>query len=263
MKALLTSLLIFVSSLVGSAQILNADSYGSKVDSVHSFKGLFDIGFNIQQQVNLIFSFNTRIDLSYYYKQSLFVLVGKFGLFRSGSKNILNGGFAHTRLRFLKDNWIHPEFFGQYQLDGIRGMEQRVLGGGNLRFILKEYDKGHLHLGVGVMYEYERWNYSAVPSSVVIVDNTPVENHFVKLNLYLSFTQKIKEIAYFQVTAYFQARPDSYFISPRVSLNGAITFNITKHIHFSVRYNLFYDALPPVPIDELYYSFLNKLTFTF
>jgi len=263
MKVLLTGLLILIASVTLSAQLLNADSYGSKVDSVHHFKALFDIGLNIQKQVDVVFSFNTKVDLSYYYKESLFVLVGKFGLFRSGSENILNGGFAHSRIRLAKNNWIHPEFFGQYQLDGVRGMEQRTLGGGNLRFIIKEYDKGRLHTGIGVMYEYERWNYTGVPSSVVVLDKTPIENHFVKLNVYVSFTQKIKDIAKFQITAYFQARPDSYFISPRVALNGALTFNFTKHIHFSVRYNLFYDALPPVPIDQLYYSFINKLSFTF
>lgn len=263
MKIFSTFILITLLSGPLSAQILNADRFGAKLDSTTTFKALFDVGFTIQKQIDLIFSFDSKLDLSYYYKRSLFVLIGNFKLFRSGSTNILNGGFAHGRVRILKDNWVHPEFFGQYQLDGIRGMETRVLGGGNLRFILTEYDQGHLHLGLGAMYEFERWNYSAIPSSITIADETPIENHFIKLNCYLSFTQKIKELAYFQVTAYFQARPDSFIRYPRISLNGKMTFKFTKNIHFAIIYNLFYDALPPVPIDHLYFSFINKLTFSF
>lgn len=236
---------------------------GRGVDSTHAFKAAFNVGFTIQKQVDILYSFNTNIDMSYLHKQSLFVIVGNFNLFRSGSVNILNGGFAHTRARFFTNFWVHPEFFAQYQADGIRGMEQRVLGGGNLRFVIKEYDKGHLHTGVGVMYEYERWNYSAVPSKVLVSDRNPIDNHYVKLNVYLSFTQRIKEVAYFQITAYFQTRPDAYFIVPRVSVNGSMVFNITKHIKFSVNYNLFYDAKPVVPIDQLYFSVINTLGFVF
>ena len=263
MKTFFTLLIISSAIFNCSSQILNADSYGSKVDSTHHFKGLIDFSFTIQKQVDIILAFGSNADFSYYYKHSLFVVTGNFNLIRSGNQDLLNSGFAHTRIRFRKDNWVHPELFVQYQLDGVRGMEQRVLGGGNLRFILKEYKKGHLHLGLGVMYEYERWNYTAVPSTVLILDNTPVQNHYFKMNLYLSYTQKIKEIAYFQMATFFQARPDSYFVYPRLSVNGMITFNFTKHIHFSIRYDVFYDALPVVPIDNLYFSISNKLSFTF
>lgn len=249
--------------IVSNAQILNADRLGTKVDSVHTFKALFDIGFNIQKQVDIILSLDTKVDLSYYYKQSLFVLIGNFKLFRSGLVNILNGGYAHTRLRFAQHNWIHPEFFGQFQADQIRGMEQRGLGGGNLRFIIKEYDKGHLNFGLGLMYEYEHWNFSAVPSTIIILDKTPIHNHYIKLNAYLSYTQTIKELLTFQITAYFQSRPDSYFIAPRLSVTGSTTINFTKNISFAIFYNIYYDSAPPVPIDKLFFTITNKLVFTF
>jgi len=246
-----------------SAQILNADRFGGQLDSTTSFKALFDIGFSLQKQVDLLFSLDGKLDLSYFHKSTLFVLVGNFKLFRSGSTNLLNGGFAHARVRVLKKNWIHPEFFGQYQLDGILGMETRILGGGNLRFILTEDKKTHLHFGLGAMYEFERWNYSAIPSTFTITDDTPVLNHYIKLNCYLSYTQKIKDIADFQITAYFQARPDRFVLYPRISFNGKMTFKFTKNIHFAIVYNVYYDALPPVPIAPLYFSFINKLTFSF
>ena len=163
------------------------------------------------------------------------------------------------KLLFQKD------FFGQEEYDSqaMAYLERFAIGEKHHGFILKEYNKGHLHLGLGGMYEYERWNFTAVPSSVIVLDNTPVQNHYFKMNLYISYTQKIKEIVYFQMATFFQTRPDSYFIYPRLSVNGMITLNFTKHIHFSIRYDVFYDALPVVPIDNLYFSFTNKLSFTF
>lgn len=245
------------------AQILNADRYGDGVDSSKTFRGIFDIGFTLQKQTNLLFSLRTRLDLSYYHKKSLWVLIGNFKLFRSGSTNILNGGFAHARVRFAKDHWIHPECFAQYQQDGILGMENRILGGANLRFIIKEYDKGRLHYGLGAMYEFERWNYSGVPSSIVIPDRSPVDRHYIKLNTYFSITQEFFKIVHLQLTLYYQARPDRFIINPRIALNGNLTIKFSKHISFSVRYNVFYDALPVVPIEPLYFSFVNQLRFEF
>lgn len=263
MKFFYLFILICTLHVLAPAQILNADRYGAKVDSIQNFKVLFDIGFSIRKQVDLLFALDSKLDLSYYKKRSLFVCVGNFKLFRSGSTNILNGGYAHTRIRVLKDHWLHPEFFGQYQLDGVRGMENRVLGGSNLRFILTEYQKGHLHCGLGAMYEFERWNFNAVPSALRPAEWNPIEMHFIKLNVYISYTQRIQKIAYLQATAYFQTRPDAYFKHPRFSLNGKLSFQFTKNILFSVLYNLFYDDLPIVPIDKLYFSIVNKLTFSF
>ena len=83
-----------------------------------------------------------------------------------------------------------------------------------------------------------------------------------KINLYFSYSQKIKDVVQLQGILYFQSRPDSYFIRPRISTNLQVAFKITKYIKFSVSYNLTYDALPVVPIDHVYYSMVNTISFT-
>lgn len=253
--------LIVLNSQVSQAQILNADRLGSNVDSTNTFRGLFDFGMNINKQNDLIISFDTKLDLSYWFKRNVLMLVGKFNLFRTGSENLINGGYGHLRLRILHDHWIHPEIFAQYQQDGVRGMETRLLAGANTRYKVVEYDKGHVHLGFGAMYEFERWNYSGVPSNITIVDDTPIENHYVKLNLYASYLQKVGKVMTVQTIMYLQTRPDSQIIYPRFSGNVLLSFNITKHIQFSVKYSMFYDALPVVPVPNLNFAMVNKIRF--
>lgn len=246
-----------------SAQILNADRYEVSIDSLQPFKMLVDLGFSINKQNSLIFSLDSKLDLSYAKKQNLWVLVGQFKLFRSGSNNLLNGGFAHARSRFFRANWVHPECFVQYQADGIRGMELRLLAGSNLRFTLKEYEDGRFHAGLGAMYELEHWNYSGVPAERLPTQTTLLVNHFVKLNSYLSFTQTFQKLLTLQLTTYLQLRPDSFIRYPRFSVDGRLGILLGKHIQFTVQYSIFYDSLPVVPIDQLYFSVVNKLTFSF
>jgi len=254
-------LLLLGLPLSGNAQILNADQFASKVDSSQSFKALFDFSMNIRRPKTLVLSISTGLDMSYWYKKSLFILKGKFSFFRSGSNDFLNSGFAHLRVRLFSDFWVHPEFFGQYQTDWIRGMPNRILGGGNLRFRVVEQENTKLYLGLGYMYEYENWTYDGVPSSVVVIDDTPIHNHYTKINSYASFYQKIKDFAFFQMIVYFQARPDAFFVLPRASVQGILGFDISKHFRFSVHYNLTYDAAPPVPVTNWYYSIVNKISF--
>lgn len=257
-----TFLFLFKSSCT-QAQILNADRYEVTIDSTKPFKALLDIGFSINKQNTLLFSLDSKVDLSYARGQNLWVIVGQFKLFRSGSKNLLNGGFAHARSRFFRKNWIHPEVFAQYQLDGVRGMELRLLGGANARFTIKEYEDGRFHLGLGAMYELERWNYSGVPNDRLPSIIDPVINHFVKVNSYLSFSQKFNKLLLLQVTAYLQFRPDSFILYPRLSIDGSVGVILGKHVQFTVQYTIFHDSLPVVPIDQLFFTIVNKLTFSF
>lgn len=262
-KTLLYFVIFFYSFSIGNAQILNADGFGAPVDSGNALKGVIDLGMNINKQNSLILSFDTKADISYWFKNNVLITAGKFVLFRSGNKNLINTAFSHFRFRLRQDLWIHPEFFTQYQLDGVRGMKERFLLGGNLRFRLKEYDKGALFIGLGGMYEFEHWNYSGVPAHIIIADDTPVRNHFGKLNFYLSYRQKLGEWASWNSIFYFQSRLDSYFFSPRISSDAQITFKINKYLSFAVRYNVYFDALPPVPIFNWYYSVTNKIVFSF
>lgn len=141
-------------------------------------------------------------------------------------------------------------------------MKERYLIGSNARFKIFENTDGAFYTGIGLMYESEKWDYSGIRPDATPLRDT-IRNNFIKVNYYLSYKQKIKDHLSFNVVLYFQSRPDSYFFSPRVVSDARLNFKITKHISFSINYNINHDALPPVPIFNWYYSVINRIVFTF
>lgn len=244
------------------SQILHADGFGRPVDSTHHFKGAIDVGMSINKQSNVIVSFDAKGDLSYWHLNNVLITTNSYSLFRTGSKNLINGGFSHLRYRMHIQKKVQPEFFAQYQLDNIRGMKERLLGGSNLRFKLVENKNTAVFASLGAMYEFEKWDYSGIKPDATPKPDT-IRNRFIKLNSYVSYRQKFNDQVNLNLIFYFQSRPDSYFIVPRLSAEAHLNFKINKHIALAMHANIFYDAAPPVPIFNLYYTFVNRFIFTF
>jgi len=264
MKTLFKVLVLLCSlSAPAVAQILNTDGIGRPVDSTHVLNAAIDFGMALNKQNTMLLSFDSKADVSYLHLHNILIFVGNFSFLRSGTENLINGGFSHLRYRMSMDKVLQPEVFGQFQLDNIRGMKRRMLGGANMRFRILEKKDVSLFAAIGAMYEYEHWDYSGIKPGIVIVDNAPIDNHFIKMNTYISYRQKLGEWAQFSAILYFQTRPDSYFSVPRISSDAQLRFKISKHVGFSVSYNVFFDAAPPVPTYNWYYSVVNKIIFTF
>ena len=243
-------------------QILNTDGLGRPVDSTKVFNAMLDFGLTINKQNSLLIAMDTKAELSYWHKNSSLIFSSNFALFRTGSQNLLNGGYAHLRFRMRQNKLIQPEFSAQYQLDNIRGMKERILAGAKLRFRMIEKTKVSLFSAIGVMYEFEKWDYSGIRPEFSFIGDT-IYNHYIKVNSYVSYRQIINDFATLNVVVYYQARPDRYFILPRISFDAQLNFKFTKHISFAVKTNVFYDAAPPVPTYNLYYSVVNKIIFSF
>lgn len=250
-------------SVAAKAQILNADGFGTIVDSSNRWKGHIDFGMQLNKQTDLLISFDTRADVSHWWRGNVMMLAGKFALFRTGSQNLINGGYGHYRFRFQRDWRVHPECFAQYQLDGVRGMQERILAGSNLRWRILEGKKVYLFMGLGMMYEKEFWDYSGVEDTIFIPDDSPIRNQLLKMNSYLTYKHQIHEYADLYIVCYAQSPINSNFNTPRLSGDFRLNFNLNKHIGFSIRYTVNYDASPAVPINKLYYSMINKLVFRF
>lgn len=243
-------------------QILNTDGIGRPVDSSNVFNAMFDFGLTINKQNSLLIAMDTKAELSYWHKNNSLIFSSNFALFRTGSQNLLNGGYAHLRFRMRQNKLLQPEFSAQYQLDNIRGMKERILAGAKMRFRILDKTNISLFAALGAMYEFEKWDYSGIRPEFTFVADT-IFNHFIKVNSYISYRQVINNFATLNVVVYYQARLDRYFILPRVSFDAQMNFKFTKHISFAVKANVFYDAAPPVPIYNTYYSIVNKVIFSF
>ncbi len=243
-------------------QILNADALGKQVDSVHVLKGAVDFGLNFNRQNNLLISLDTRSDISYWYKNNLFVSQINYKLFMNGSKSLVNAGFAHLRYRMRLNKVYQPEFFFQYQLDNIRGMKERFLAGYNSRFNIFDKAKNAFYTGVGIMLEFEKWDYSGIKPDAAPSSDT-LKILYGKFNFYMSYRQVLSDVLTLNSVLYCQTRPDVFFVKPRLLLETHLNFKIIKNLSFAMHMNVFYDAAPPVPIYNWYYSFINRLIFTF
>ena len=245
------------------AQILNADEFGNEIDSTQHFFGDVAVGFSIDKKTETIYSLGADADLAYRFARNLAILAGAFEVLQTRDERLLNGGFVHHRYRFLYNKVVSPEIFGQYQYDNVRGLKERFLAGAGPRFRLQKDSLGSLYLGTGLMYEYEQWNHTAVDDELGIPDDREVINRFIKFTSYLSFTRQLGSKIALNTIIYYQARPDSYYDEPRLAGDAELKLKLTELLALSIVYNIIYDSNPPVPIEKVYYSLENKLSFQF
>ncbi|MEM6722542.1 MAG: DUF481 domain-containing protein [Bacteroidota bacterium] len=260
--------LLFLSG-ISQAQILNADRFGVKVDSSKRFAGDIQFNFNLNQQQTLITQFTTSGNLSYLAGRSLFILSNQQSFLRVDGTNALNIGFTHLRYRYRATSRFSPELFAQIQFEGLRGLQRRILAGGNLRFQVLEEKHIGLALGLGAMFEQEDWTDSDVSDGETVpygdhwCSSAPCQTNLVKVNQYLSLKWQIEESITLDLTNYLQFVPDRFAIYPRVATDVSVTFKIGKWIKYRVSYQGSFDPRPPVPTRLLYYSFSQGLGFSF
>lgn len=260
--------LLFLSGM-SQAQILNADRFGVKVDSSKRFAGDVQVNFSFNQHQTVITQLGTSADLSYLAGKSLFILTNRHSLLRVDGASVFNVGFTHFRYRFqLHQNWV-PELFAQYQVEELRGLERRLLFGGNLKYKAIDLEKFGLSLGLGLMFEQEDWTDSDVNDGETIpyVDHwcsaAPCQTNLVKVNQYLSLKWQIDKSVSFDLTNYVQFVPDRFAQYPRIATDASFTFKIGKWLKYRVSYQGGFDPRPPVPTRLLYYGISQGLGFTF
>lgn len=245
------------------SQILNADAFGKRKQMGKALQGEIELGLDLDKEQEIILDFNNATDISYYFNNNLIILADHFELLKSGSQSFLNSGFVHLRFRRIAGEKIGPEFFLQYQWDAVRGLDNRALSGSNLRYRVKQDSLTAIYFGLGMMFEFERWSFAAVPVNKRPADTAAVDFQRVKLNSYLSISQQVTPDFFINFISYFQTKPDEDVLLPRISVSTELSFQISRRLSFNVGYSSFYDARPSVPIDKFYFSMGNKLSINF
>ncbi len=259
------SLLVSLGSIspkVGLAQILNIDkpdtlAYSPKAKS--SFN--FSTGLEVDKQKNTLWDATNTGEWMLQKNKDLLILAGSYRFTYNGPDDILNTGFIHLRFRFGYRNRIQPESFLQYQWDNRRGLEYRSLAGWNLRYNIWKGDNWDFNAGLGLMYEEEKWNFSAVDSLKIPLLASPITNRLIKINAYIRLNWKTGDNSDLSLNIFLQARP-TYF-HPRIAPNFQWNIGTGKHIGFSVNFSGIYDDAPVVPIQQFYYSLSNSLLLRF
>ncbi|MEP7141953.1 MAG: DUF481 domain-containing protein [Ferruginibacter sp.] len=245
------------------AQVLNIDKVSAPSDSAKKWSVSVQAGADFSSEKK-VFDWDAKADITRFIKGNHLisgVFVNSF-LSTSGS-DLQNTGFIHIRYRDNDTRKISPEYFTQYQWDNLRGMSNRYLTGANIRIRIKETKTLDLYAGIGLMYEWEKWNFDGVDSAKLPLMRPPfVRSALLKLNQYFKISMKLFKTTDFTFTNYFQARPDKHIVTPRIA--DFIQWNIPLSKRFSVNFNMesIYDAAPIVPIKHFYYSYITAVSFT-
>ena len=250
---------IFIS--FSSAQILNIDriTTGNDSTSIKKLSAVIILGLDITQEDSRVINLNTIADLSYKFQKNVLILLSQYNLTSAENVKLINAGYSHLRFRFNRESNIQPELFTQYQWNGIRGMKSRFLAGANLRFLLNKDSLDISYFAIGLMNEWETWDYRSVPPDKIPINSTDKKTNNIKLNCYYNISQKILDNIDLSFIIYLQSQPNANFIYPRISPSIQLNVAVTEKFSISFIMNGFYDRKPVVPIRNFFYDFSSAI----
>jgi len=254
-KYLIFILLIILFPLKYNAQILNIDRENGQDSVKKMFKAAFTANFSSDKQKNNLIQFANISEFEWFLKNNYFLLFLNNSDFAfNGLKILENNGFVQIRCRDNDTRVIAPDFFFQYQWNGIWGMERRVLGGMNLRINCMEKRKSDLYLSTGVFYENELWN-PFLSSFAYSGDSLKkLTRELIRLNIVAKFALKLGSKIDFAGVSYVQFPMNNSFLKPRWTIDSNLFFDISKNVNFVIHYSHNYDEYRPLPIDNYYYE---------
>ena len=248
---------------IAHSQVLNMDRVSAPGDSAKKWSASLQANTDYNSE-KAIFDWDTQIDITRYIPGH-HILVTKFSntFTNTSGSNLQNAGYIHLRYRDNDTRRFSPEYFTQYQWDDLRGMKNRYLTGCNLRMKLKEGKQLDLYLGLGLMYEWEKWNFNGVaPDKLPLVHPDFIRTELLKINQYVKVSAKIFNTSEFTFTNFIQTRPDKYFKYPRVASFLQWNVSISKKVSVNLSFESIYDALPVVPIKNFYFNYKTGFTVT-
>ena len=238
------------------AQVLNMDKVTAPTDSIKKWKVTSAAGTDFSSEKK-VFDSDTKIDITRFLKKKhILSTLFSNSFTKTNGKDIQDLGYVHLRYRDNDSRKISPEFFSQFQWDHLRGMQNRYLIGSNLRLMFVESKSLDLYVGIGLMYEWEKWNFDGVDSNKLpILHPKYIQTKLVKMNQYVKVSTKLFKTTELTFTNFIQARLNDQFVSPRIADFLQWNIPLTKKISINVNFDCIYDVAPIVPIKHYYYNY--------
>lgn len=238
-----------------NAQILHLHKLRAEHDTSKVWYGDIELGFlHKNQQVNVT-EFHSRSNLDYVSDDHNYLLVSNFSLVKVGTNNVLSEGFSHMRANLYQHNTFSPEVFFQVQYDIGRGMEERTLVGSSAKMQVFHTDKVNYSVNTGFMYEHEVWRN---PEN----SGRKIDRDRFKSTTNMSLKWEVTETANLHAIAYYQATVNEFF-SPRISMDMAFKFFITRQFSFKNEFQFLYDADPVIDVARFISTYRGSLVFRF
>jgi hypothetical protein len=181
--------------------------------------------------------------------RSRYMFINDISFSQVETNEFLNTGFQHLRYNYRLDSAWTGEAFAQAQYNKPLRLDLRLMLGAGPRFTAVDNAKMRVNLGTAVMLERETITNGA---------STTVG----RSSSYVSATVKFTELASLTTVVYYQ--PKLFDASDhRISLEGGLLINVTKHMTLESRLNLLKDSAQPEGVPSLTYSWNNLFGYRF
>lgn len=245
------------------SQVQHTENFNVILDTAKVIKGNITPSFRYRNLKEDYLEIGNTSDLSVRINNHAFTVANKIEYSVLGDENILSGGFIYLEYVNLRSKKIALEPFYQMHWNEIRGLDAKYAGGINFRWRMLVKEKTAFFMGIGSLYEFERWNYSGVPENILPTNQNPIEKERFRGTSYISYKQKIGELFDLDISGYYQPTFSGPFKNYRLASSFEITYNFTEYLGLRFLYQNIYDSTPLVPITKLYNDVNFGITLSF
>lgn len=242
-------LLCAVVSLHARGQMLFSENLTLDIDSTKTIQGSLQPELDFKTEKENVLTFKNTANLNLLIKRKRIInLINKFEFSSYGKKITVSGGYVHAEYRYLLQHRFEVYPYMESQWAGSRGMTFKLSTGLQARYKFVESKNWLLFANTALFYEFEKWEYPDPPAGTA----THAYSRYIKHHL--SFSIKCKLGTHWDIitTGIYQARPDSYFKTPRFGAAVDLAYHITPKIGLNCAYRLIYDTAPIVPVRKNY-----------
>jgi hypothetical protein len=246
------------------AQILNLEKQRLDRKEDEFFVGNAGANFNynnrspsLREPVRVL-STGATSNLAFFHASTGLLLINDYQLLTVNENTIVSTGLSHLRVQLERRRWLHYELYNQFQYDRPRGLRSRGLFGANGRLFLLQTTPADVILGLGPMYETERWAHPFEADRFVQVN-------FLKLNSYVSTRVALGGAVDLNGITYYQVGRDRTFARFRHRVSGELnlTAGIGERFSLTSSLSLAYETAPIVPIVPFVFATTNGLRVNF
>ena len=238
-----------VASLHARGQMLFSENLTLDIDSTKTIQGSLQPELDFKTEKENILTFKNTANLNLLIERKRIInLINKFEFSSYGKKITVSGGYVHAEYRYLLQHRFEVYPYMESQWAGSRGMTFKLSTGLQARYKFVESKNWLLFANTALFYEFEKWEYPDPPAGTA----THAYSRYIKHHL--SFSIKCKLGTHWDIitTGIYQARPDSYFKTPRFGAAVDLAYHITPKIGLNCAYRLIYDTAPIVPVRKNY-----------
>lgn len=238
-----------VVSLHARGQMLFSENLTLDIDSTKTIQGLLQPELDFKTEKENVLTFKNTANLNLLIERKRIInLINKFEFSSYGKKITVSGGYVHAEYRYLLQHRFEVYPYMESQWAGSRGMTFKLSTGLQARYKFIESKNWLLFANTALFYEFEKWEYPDPPAGTA----THAYSRYIKHHL--SFSIKCKLGTHWDIitTGIYQARPNSYFKTPRFGAAVDLAYHITPKIGLNCAYRLIYDTAPIVPVRKNY-----------